>query len=245
MQIEIIIPKFPEHRVIAKCIRPKYWKYSNQTKTFMSGKKKIGVRLKAQLKKGLLASQSNILVHASNGRPVLANPRTAGKPRYRYFNLNNIYSTGTPFERVHASLDIKSIKNHAFKYVKDIKPIDKKFYPLQITIEIHCTLKNNHDNKDVFGQIWDGDNKADLYKKPLVDLLCNNNTKNKYPYEGIIIDDDRFLVRSIAYIVPLPEERYEDRYIRIIISSLKDERFINNKLIKQYYKKFNNETNII
>ena len=148
----------------------------------------------------------------------------------------------------------KAIKESCKPYLKGITAIPADWYPLRVDIALHDTVANHFDAKDVLKQVWDADNFASVYQKPILDLLVNfgiredkslAKVKGKYPKTKGIIDptipclikdDDRFYVSlPLCYWRPLTNENYDERYIKITIRP--DLMARANPIFQQFHKR--------
>lgn len=92
-------------------------------------------------------SAYGILTENASGKAVLANPKTAGTPRYKKINGQEIYNGKlSPVER---SLMIKEMKAFYRKYLPKIQKIKKE---CKIRLEIHNELGDG--NQDLDNMSW-------------------------------------------------------------------------------------------
>ena len=233
----IKIPLFPTEVRLSEKQRPKYWTLKDGN--IKSGSKPLGKRLAKQLKAGEIAFNTKGVLCDSNYEPIVSNPTQAGTPRIKQMKLNDIYAAGGKQFNITRKIT-RAIKDHAYEFIHTHKPIPKEMYPLHIEIRVYNTIANKYIKADWYKQRWDGINVAQLYEKPLIDLLCNNDSKGKiYDFEPIIRDDDRLMVTANSKFIPLPKgKEYEDRYIIIKITKETDPEIINNDYIKEFYTKY-------
>lgn len=129
------------------------------------------------------------LIDIHSGKVVVKNSRTAGKPRYRKVNGNDIYN-GNINTHARANL-VRNIHNYFIPYLKDIKlPDDINIYPLtlELIFKMHDKGKFNIDN----------DNKW-IWRKCIQDTLTelkiisddNNDIINRNEEETLFIPEDQ------------------------------------------------------
>lgn len=168
------------------------------------------------------------LIEADSKKRVLANPLTAGTPRWARVNFQDLYS-GNMNQFTRAKM-MQELKDFFRPYIADLPVIEN--YPLRMTLEIVDTVKNIHDNsKDGdYGQAFDVDNRGIIYFKCLLDLLVS---------EGKIKSDDRMYVTQAggALFTPLPTNNDDDRCLILHIDRDDREVITHN----QYYKNFKYE----
>lgn len=140
----IEIPQFITKVQTAKKARPKYYRKKK-------GKwkpKKLPPTYKEKLKKGIYSMKGNYLLD-ENGEKKLANPRTAGKPRYEILSGNKLLSGyGSPFTRAKLA---RGLKDFYRPFVQDYVIENGKIntFPLRVTWDLFTTVEDE-PNWDVF-----------------------------------------------------------------------------------------------
>ena len=239
--INCIIPKIPLYVESAKAQRAKYFKL-NSYKVFTESGKLKGKPLfkKYLIDKNKPATESNINDYAAFDEtnkillyqtkegwiPILANETQVGKSKVEYINFNKIWSGGR-FVIFYRNKVVNTIHEAAQSSISKMPKVPRELYPILIKIELHLPVQGN-SNKDWKYETWDEFNITTIYHKVLVDMLKEN---------GIIIDDDRMLCRTICTFVPLPSNSITP-CAEITIEKLNDARVLNNPYFKEYYENF-------
>lgn len=161
-KIIITIPDYPDKILVSKARRAKYYVSENSLRT---GSTKIPKRY-TSTKYGFDAD--GILCNLVTGEYILANPRTAGKPRYWVVNFQEIWNNALTKQR-RAGLTGK-LKDILRPYIRSIRAI-KTGYPLAIEIVLYDTQFP-----------VDVSNKGVIYTKIIEDLLVS---ENKLPDDSI------------------------------------------------------------
>ena len=111
------------------------------------------------------------------GKPILANPKSAGKPSYIKINGQNFYSGfGSHFERIKI---VNYLKDYYRTFIQDIEPIT--CYPIKLALDIH----RPYDKRN-----WDLDNLSWIYIKTFQDELVK---------QGKLPDDNINYITDIGY----------------------------------------------
>lgn len=154
-----------------------------------------------------------------DGDKVVSNPRSAGKPRYKKINGQDLWSGINHNLRSKIAKELKIFFYEHFRN-KKIK-IKKKDYPLSIAIIFYGPLGE-----------FDLDNHSSWYRKCIQDALCGNvefdkviderGKKSYVPdrkkYPAIIEDDSVLFVRDI----PCSYVESEEYKLKIIIKKIED-----------------------
>ena len=137
----IEIPQFITKIPISNKARPKY--YSKKSK-----------KIPPTYKKKYTFDKKGYLVDTKGNR-ILANPRTAGKPKYENLSGNKLISGySTPFIRNKIAEELhKFYRSYIQNYYDTNGPIDQ--FPLQVTWDLYTTLEKKS---------WDASNLFFYYK---------------------------------------------------------------------------------
>lgn len=160
-KVIIVVPDYPDRVMTAKARRPiKYVKIGSSIRGNTDIPPSYLKNINYQF------NNDGVLIDLRTGNYVLANPRTAGKPRYWVVNFQDIWNQNmTKQDRASKTGMLKDIFR---PYIKKIKVI--KDFPLEVSIKIfdtECPV--------------DISNKGVIYTKIIEDLLVT---------EGKIPDDD-------------------------------------------------------
>ena len=140
----ISIPQYPDKVLIANARRPKYYKKGDKIPpSFLK-------------KDWYVFNEKGILINLRTNQPQLANPGTAGKPRYWVVNFQDIWN-GNMARQSRASR-VDKLKEILRPYVARIKPI--KVFPIEVSLHIY----------DVSMPV-DISNKGVIYTKVIEDLM--------------------------------------------------------------------------
>lgn len=182
----VIIPQYIRKVEISKAIREKYYKESDMKYIPNRILDKIGIDYQ------WLNYDGEFIVCDSNKKPVVANEKAAGQPKYLLIDGQQLHTlTLKDYQR---SKIIKAIKEQMIPEVAKLEPINK--YPLRIIIELHDTFIDEEYGKDTG---WDVDNRGLHYCKVFPDVLQGCLVKDK---------DTRKLVATSKVIIPNDSRRY-------------------------------------
>ncbi len=154
----ITIPDYPDKVLIAKARRAVYYVDNTTTK----GKSLLPRSYNDITKYAFI---DGVLHNLKTGEPVLANPRTAGKPRYWVVNFQDIWN-GNMSKQARNNV-VGKLKEVLRPHIKNIRKI--KAFPVEISIDIYDTQCP-----------VDISNRGAVYTKVIEDLLTD---------EGKIPDD--------------------------------------------------------
>lgn len=167
---------------------------SRRVVPYIKGKSRVP---KKYLNENYIWNKKNQLIDAKTGVVIIANSKTAGKPRYKRVNGQDIYN-GNTFRQGRALL-AKSIHERFTPYLREIEPLlDVKIYPLGLHINFYVwdRAKNNIDN----------DNKW-IWEKCIQDTLTQL---------GIIPDDNPYIVwENVKRTILISPEKEEKIVIEI------------------------------
>lgn len=183
----IEIPGYITHVELSKSRRKKYFvpgdkiplKYQKEPFEFVKGR----------------------LTNTKTKEVVVKNPRVAGTPRLKKINGQDFYS-GNVMPQVRAKI-ILEMKKFFSVHFKGIPPIEAKYFPIELEIEIHYVIKND---------LFDIDNLGWVYTKVIQDVLKDEN---------IIPEDDVRYIRKSGGCQFVPVENENDRKIVIRIKKNK------------------------
>lgn len=165
-----------------------------RAKPYIQGKSRVP---KKYLKEEYIWNSKGYLIDKATGTVIVSNGRTAGKPRYKRVNGQDIYN-GNTFRQGRAKL-AKLIHEKFTPYLREIEPLlDIKMYPLglHLNFHVHDRAKNNIDN----------DNKW-IWEKCIQDTLTQL---------GIIPDDNPYIVwENVKRTILITSEKEEKIVIEI------------------------------
>lgn len=164
----IVILNYPDKVLIAKARRPKYY-LSMESK--LTGNREIPKTFQNPEKYKF--DERGILIKIATGEPQLANPQTAGKPRYWVVNFQDIWNGN--MAKQDRAMKVDKLKSILRPYIQNLEPITT--FPIGIELVIfdtECPV--------------DISNKGVIYTKIIEDLLVNTN-KDKEDNKHIIPDD--------------------------------------------------------
>lgn len=148
---KILIPNYPDKILTAKARRPIY--YVNEHST-VRGRVKIPPSFLNTEK--YYFNTKGILISKKTGLPQLANPGTAGKPRYWVVNFQDIWNGN--MAKQDRAIKVDKLKNILKPYIETIDNIVD--FPIELNLIIH--------NLDCPVDI---SNKGVIYTKVIEDLL--------------------------------------------------------------------------
>jgi len=206
----IEIPKFITRVKMSNKRRKKYykkgkkgWKPRNLPKTY-----------KEKLDEGIYSISSRGYLLEEDGTKKLANPQTAGTPKYEVLSGNNLLSGyGSPHIRAKLTGELKDFyRPYVQDYVKEHGPITT--FPLKVIWECHTVVEEEPN--------WDASNLF-FYYKYFEDCLHEQG-------EGLyqLIPDD-----NVSYIIEppgakiVPVDNWEDR--KFVFSFYHDNRNVLNR----------------
>lgn len=161
----ISIPQYPDRVMVAKARRPVYYVSSESR-----------VRGKTNIPPSFLTNEryqfspDGVLVDTRTGDPKLANPQTAGQPRYWVVNFQDIWNQN--ITKQDRAVKVDKLKAILRPYISRMKVI--KAFPVELNIVLYDTVMP-----------VDISNRGAIYTKVVEDLLVG---------EGKIPDD------KVAYI---------------------------------------------
>lgn len=207
----IEIPKFITRVKMSNKRRKKYykktkkkgWKPRNLPKTY-----------RQKLEDGVYSMSSRGYLLDENDKKKLANPQTAGKPRYEVLSGNNLLSGyGSPHTRAKLVGALKDFyRPFVQDYIKENGPIEK--YPLKVIWECHTVVEDDPN--------WDASNLF-FYYKYFEDCLFEEGKGLKQ-----LIPDD-----NVKYIVQppgakiIPVDNWDDR--KFVFNYYYDDRNVLNR----------------
>ncbi len=166
---EVEIPDYPDKVLIANQKRPVYY-VSPTSKT--KGKKNIPKSYSDRTKYEF--NDKGVLVRKTDKQPVLANPRTAGQPRYWVVNFQEIWNGAT--QRQNRAMKADKLKRILAPYLDELPPINHRDYPIKVEIFMFDTEFP-----------VDASNKGVVYHKIIDDILVN---------AGVIVDDSENFIND-------------------------------------------------
>lgn len=184
----ITIPQYPDKVMVAKARRPVLYVKAGS-----------GVRGKSNVPSSFLTSphyefnEDGVLMDLRTGMPKLANPKTAGTPRYWVVNFQDIWNQN--ITKQDRAMKVDKLKDVLRPYVKKMTPIKK--FPIEINIILY----------DISMPV-DISNKGVVYTKVIEDLLVS---------EGKIPDDSVYYVNCSGSCRFVSVNEFGDRKMEIRI----------------------------
>lgn len=185
----IDISDYPDRVIISKSRRPVLYVSANSN---MKGEKNIPPSYLNNNK--FFFNEGGVLINKKTGEPQLANPQTAGKPRYWVVNFQDIWNQN--IAKQSRAMRIDRLKDVIRPHIKTIPKVRE--YPVEISIvlfDTKCPV--------------DISNRGAIYTKVIEDLLVK---------EGVIIDDSVEYVNCSGRIKFVQVSREEDKKMRIQIT---------------------------
>lgn len=142
--VSITIDDFSEYIKISQARR---------AKPYIQGKCRLPKKYSTDEYKWVVKGKQTVLARVSDGLILVANSKSAGTPKYKKVNGQDIYN-GNVSRQARASL-VKAIHQYFIPYFKDIQTIDNiDNYPLSLELQflLHDNGKNNIDNDNKW--IW-------------------------------------------------------------------------------------------
>lgn len=204
MHPELVIPQYITKVQLSKKQRTKYYtKKSKIPKT----------KQKYKFKNGYLVDENN--------KKIIANPKTAGKPKYEVLSGNKLKAGfGSPHIRAKIVKELKKFyRPFVQEYIDKHGPITE--FPLRIEWDVYTTVEEEKPN-------WDADN-LDFYFKYFQDCLfettCKYNDYAKYKGKKLkqLIPNDTveyITFPSMPKIIPI--DNWDDR--KFVFRFYKDNR---------------------
>lgn len=173
--IAIEIPNYPKRVKIAEARSKKY---------YQKGKKKVPKKYqtknydfkkwKGRGKKRVLVPDKYLHDIRTNKR-VVANPRSAGTPRYAPINGQRIWSSHTRlFDRTRM---MTAVKKEIQQVLDGMVPFQSKFPPAPI--RIHLEVYDKVIDEQLANKLWDLDNRVIMWQKAFQDCLIGNKLKDE------------------------------------------------------------------
>lgn len=160
----IVIPQYPDKVMIAKARRPVY---------YVSGDARV--RGRTNIPSSLIANPNylfdsdGVLIDKRTGEPRLANPRTAGTPRYWVVNFQDIWNQS--ITKQDRAMKVDKLKAIIRPYIKKMRVLPKTAYPIEINITLY----------DVAMPV-DISNRGAIFTKVIEDLLVD---EKKIPDDSV------------------------------------------------------------
>jgi len=199
--IELTIPEYITHVQLSKARKAKYWRRKDESKL----PKKYMDRKKYKWNK------EGYLVLFPGGQKVIANPKSAGTPRYLKINGQSIYS-GNMRPMVRAKV-VNAIKDF-FRTYTDTIP--KQQVPIRLECDIYAPLAAKN---------WDLDNQW-IYHKCFIDALVASE---------VIFDDNVMFVTQSPGFRYFPVDEPEQR--KLVYRIIPDDRpeILEHETYKSYH----------
>jgi len=203
---EIEVPQFITRVKTADSRRAKYYKKKNGGGMYPRSLPKTYAK---KVKDGIYSFDAKGYLKDENGEKILANPRTAGEPRYEKLSGNNLLSGyGSPHTRAKLARSLKDffrpfVQEHVLKH----GPITT--FPLRVTWDMYTTVEKTH---------WDLFNLF-FYYKYFEDSLHETTDKsdsNAIYYKGkelkpLIPDDNIKFITWAPSPKIIPVDSWDDR----------------------------------
>jgi len=142
--------------------------------------------------------KSGYIFDKETGEKVLANPQTAGKPRFRKLSGND-FASGHGSPHIRAKL-VRKLKEFYRPFVKTMEPIET--FPLWIDWHIYTTIPKRLFDLTNF---W-------FYYKYFEDCLVDEEDNNDNPLNPIIPDDSvKYITKPGTSPILHPIQNWENR----------------------------------
>lgn len=146
LQATIEVPKFITKIKTANSRRAKYYKRKKGGDGWYP--RALPKTYKKKLKDGIYSIKKDYLMD-ENDEKILANPQTAGEPRYETLSGNKLLSGyGSPYTRAKLARGLKDFfRPFVQEHVREHGPIEQ--FPLRVTWDLYTTVEDE-PNWDVF-----------------------------------------------------------------------------------------------
>lgn len=190
---EVIIKDYPDKILLANEKRPVY--YVSATSK-VRGKKALPKTYKDPNKYRF--NDRGILIKRSTGEPVLANPHTAGKPRYWVVNFQDVWNGAA--SRHGRAMKADKLKRVLEPHLDELPPLNHRDYPVRVEIFLFDT----HFPVDA-------SNKGVIYHKVIEDILVR---------AGVLVDDSENFVNDAGRtkLIRISDEKEKKMIVRIVQS---------------------------
>lgn len=190
---EVVINDYPDKVLIAKQKRSVL--YVNETSK-VKGKKNIPKSYLNNPK--FYFDEKGVLTRRSDGQPMLANPKSAGKPRYWVVNFQEIWNGAV--SRQNRAMKADKLKRILEPHLDELPPINHRDYPIKLEIFIFDTEFP-----------VDASNKGAIYHKVIEDILVK---------AGVIVDDSENFINDAGRtkLIRVSDEREKKMIVKIIQS---------------------------
>lgn len=223
---ELVIPKYIRRVRLSDARRAEYYELGKKK---IKAKKyqdtsKYGFRPFKVIRNGKL-TEVYFLTNLATGDRVLKNPLSAGTPKDKLINGQDIYNQ-TIIEQTRNKI-LQEIKKSFTPYVNTLEPIDIFDLPVRIEVELHDTILEEGSS-----QLWDVDNRFYMYGKAFQDVLTGNKLKGVARNKIILPDDNNLIVSKPPAPLFIPVSSSEERKLVFKIYKEEDPRIINSILYK-------------
>lgn len=193
---QIVIPDYPDKVLISKARRPVYYVSKDAQ---VKGKTEIPKSFHDRKK--YYFDDRGILTERSTGKPKLANPKSAGQPRYWVVNFQQIWNGS--IAKHGRSSRVDKLKEALRPYIDKTKPYLIPIYEWEYPVAIEIFIYDTEFPVDV-------SNRGVLYIKVIEDLLVT---------EGILKDDSAEYVNDSGRVKYIKIEDKKDKKMVINILS--------------------------
>ena len=217
---ELEVPQYIRRVRIAQARRAEYYelgkkkikakKYLDQTK--------YGFR-PFKVTRGGKLTQVYFLTDLATGERVIKNPKSAGTPKDKLINGQDIYNQTIVQETRNKML--QEIKAFFTPFVNKLEPIDMTDLPVRIEVELHDTILEETSKK-----LWDVDNRFYMYGKAFQDVLTGNMLKGRARSKIILPDDNCLMISKPPSPLFIPVETPEERKLVFRIYKEDDPRIL-------------------
>lgn len=173
--IEVTIPEYITHVQLSKARKAKYYKRGQKTPK------------KYENRKVYKYDREGYLVKTPGGLRVIANPKSAGTPKYQKINGQQLYS-GNMMPMVRSKV-VNAIKSFFCQYTENLP---KQSTPIRIEADLYAPLAAKN---------WDLDNQW-IYHKCFIDSLVTNE---------VLYDDNVMFVTQAPGFRYFPVETEQER----------------------------------
>jgi hypothetical protein len=170
------------------------------------------------------------LTDLATGARVIKNPVSAGTPKDKLINGQDIYNQTIVQESRNRML--QAIKASFAPFVNTLEPIDRDDLPVRIEVELHDTILESSSK-----QLWDVDNRFYMYGKAFQDVLTGNKLKGVARSKIILPDDNCLVISKPPSPLFIPVQTPEERKLIFRIYKEDDPRILNSVFRQALFNK--------
>lgn len=171
--IRLVIKDYIRKIKLSDSRRAIYYKWNGKEFSKKLPKKYQTTDYKIGYSKNIGKGKQPVLVNATTGQPVIANPKVSGTEKWVVINGQKIYNN--EIDKWRRNVIVSRLKDYFSDFISQLTPLTKENYPLSITYifyddfsEYSYTDKNDQERgKDL-------DNHSFIYAKCFQDCLVDN-----------------------------------------------------------------------